>query len=456
MSSLEKQLLEIKEEEIQIHLENPKLNKVKRVLSILSVVVGLLSFFIVVGFFYLVLTNIKIPKGWEVLFAMLVMYGGGFMIAGLYQVLSKGIKYLVHYFIRISQSEYNEKLGRLEEIRKRIIALEWGIKDELETKLKEQCKQKEILYIAKLNNAVATIRARRIPYENAQKLYTELRNEYAAIKILYYHTSRYYLNRLFKITSALSNYDSYDILDYFKKPQRSITNHSPQSLTDKPVTTETNKVVTTPSTQSILSKPTPIDTVKPSVKIETERPIVTAEADAIKLNASNTKETSITELFKEPEQKQIAPAKQKRERRTLKVDYKALNEWKHDIGKLGEFFALEWEKQRLDDSEIEFGNDNLVHVSLVNDGLGYDIKSINGDGTTRFIEVKTTTGSHKTPFFLSEKEIDFMASSKSFFIYRIYWFNVEEGTGAIFIIKGGDDLNRYYDIHPTGFRITPR
>ena len=38
------------------------------------------------------------------------------------------------------------------------------------------------------------------------------------------------------------------------------------------------------------------------------------------------------------------------------------------------------------------------------DGAGYDIRSFELDGRERLIEVKTTNGPAKTPFFLSENE----------------------------------------------------
>lgn len=55
------------------------------------------------------------------------------------------------------------------------------------------------------------------------------------------------------------------------------------------------------------------------------------------------------------------------------------------------------------------------------DGAGYDIKSYTVDGHERFLEVKTTIGHKRTPFFLSRNEKEFSdEASENFRIYRLY------------------------------------
>jgi hypothetical protein len=57
------------------------------------------------------------------------------------------------------------------------------------------------------------------------------------------------------------------------------------------------------------------------------------------------------------------------------------------------------------------------------DGAGYDIKSFELDGSERLIEVKTTNGAAKTPFFLSENERAFSDErSDAFRLLRLYNF----------------------------------
>jgi hypothetical protein len=57
------------------------------------------------------------------------------------------------------------------------------------------------------------------------------------------------------------------------------------------------------------------------------------------------------------------------------------------------------------------------------DGAGYDIRSFELDGRERLIEVKTTNGSAKTPFFLSENERAFSDERPDAFkLLRLYSF----------------------------------
>lgn len=55
------------------------------------------------------------------------------------------------------------------------------------------------------------------------------------------------------------------------------------------------------------------------------------------------------------------------------------------------------------------------------DGAGYDVRSFEVDGQERFLEVKTTVGHKRTPFYLSRIERDFAdEAGDRFRIFRIY------------------------------------
>jgi hypothetical protein len=57
------------------------------------------------------------------------------------------------------------------------------------------------------------------------------------------------------------------------------------------------------------------------------------------------------------------------------------------------------------------------------DGAGYDIRSFDGAGRERLIEVKTTIGHRTTPFFLSENERAFSEErADAFRLVRLYDF----------------------------------
>lgn len=75
------------------------------------------------------------------------------------------------------------------------------------------------------------------------------------------------------------------------------------------------------------------------------------------------------------------------------------------LGKQGEERILTFERARL----ASAGRDDLARkVRWISeeegDGAGYDILSFDQRGLERLLEVKTTTGHERTPFFLSENE----------------------------------------------------
>ena len=57
------------------------------------------------------------------------------------------------------------------------------------------------------------------------------------------------------------------------------------------------------------------------------------------------------------------------------------------------------------------------------DGAGYDVLSFDLHGRERLIEVKTTNGAARTPFFLSRNECDLASERPSdWCIYRVHLF----------------------------------
>lgn len=94
------------------------------------------------------------------------------------------------------------------------------------------------------------------------------------------------------------------------------------------------------------------------------------------------------------------------------------------LGRAGEEFVLEIEKNKLE----KFNRPDLIKkVRWVSedegDGAGFDILSFEPDGRERLIEVKTTNGAARTPFFLSENECQrATASAESWRLYRVHLF----------------------------------
>lgn len=121
------------------------------------------------------------------------------------------------------------------------------------------------------------------------------------------------------------------------------------------------------------------------------------------------------------------------------------------LGRAGEEFVLEMEKKKLEKINRP---DLLKKVRWVSedegDGAGYDILSFDADGRERLIEVKTTNGAARTPFFLSENECQrAAASAESWRLYRVHLF---AQTPRIFKIT--PPLNETLNLRPDTWRAS--
>jgi hypothetical protein len=60
------------------------------------------------------------------------------------------------------------------------------------------------------------------------------------------------------------------------------------------------------------------------------------------------------------------------------------------------------------------------------DGAGYDVLSFDREGRERLLEVKTTNGSARTPFFLTRNECDLARERpENWCIYRVHLFAIQ-------------------------------
>lgn len=92
---------------------------------------------------------------------------------------------------------------------------------------------------------------------------------------------------------------------------------------------------------------------------------------------------------------------------------------------------------------------------MKDDGLGYDIKSFDKCGKKKLIEVKTTKGPSKTPFFISANEWS-NRDKDNFFVYQVSNFQIDNNgkkDGTITKYKG-KDLENILNLTPFTFRAT--
>jgi hypothetical protein len=94
------------------------------------------------------------------------------------------------------------------------------------------------------------------------------------------------------------------------------------------------------------------------------------------------------------------------------------------LGKAGEAFVVDIERARLAESNRGDLARKVRWVSEEDgDGAGYDVLSFNPLGQERLIEVKTTNGAARTPFFLSRNECEFAKERPTdWSIYRVHLF----------------------------------
>ncbi len=94
------------------------------------------------------------------------------------------------------------------------------------------------------------------------------------------------------------------------------------------------------------------------------------------------------------------------------------------LGKAGEAFVLEVEKQRLlENNRADLAQKVRWVATEDGDGAGYDVLSFDQTGCERLIEVKTTNGAARTPFFLTRNEREFATERpEQWRIYRVHLF----------------------------------
>ncbi len=122
-----------------------------------------------------------------------------------------------------------------------------------------------------------------------------------------------------------------------------------------------------------------------------------------------------------------------------------------ELGLIGEFSVLEFEKERLKSIGLDEYINKIKWVSKESDQYGYDIKSFDKYGEEVkeiFIEVKTTKAKGNQNFYVSKHEVDISEMYKErYFIYRIH--EVEGSKAKIYIQSGS--IAECFDLEPYSY-----
>jgi hypothetical protein len=97
------------------------------------------------------------------------------------------------------------------------------------------------------------------------------------------------------------------------------------------------------------------------------------------------------------------------------------------LGKAGEGFVVDLERRQLTEADrADLARKVRWVASEDGDGAGYDVLSFDPVGRERLIEVKTTNGSARTPFYQSRNERDLAEERPAEWrIYRVHLFATE-------------------------------
>lgn len=136
----------------------------------------------------------------------------------------------------------------------------------------------------------------------------------------------------------------------------------------------------------------------------------------------------------------------------LQIDHAEVNKSNKQTGDAGENLVYEMEREYLTGNGRPDLAEKIVHTAAIEgDGTGYDIRSFNLDGTIKYIEVKTTTGGSKTPFYLTINELLFSKINKSqYCLYRVYEYNHHLNTGKYYILRG--DISKATRLEPIEYK----
>jgi hypothetical protein len=118
------------------------------------------------------------------------------------------------------------------------------------------------------------------------------------------------------------------------------------------------------------------------------------------------------------------PIPERLQRLVQKFDPVERDRLNRTLGKAGEAFVVDIERRQLTQADRPDLARKVRWIAAEDgDGAGYDVLSFNPAGRERLIEVKTTNGAARTPFFLSRNECAVATERpEDWRIYRVHLF----------------------------------
>ena len=131
-------------------------------------------------------------------------------------------------------------------------------------------------------------------------------------------------------------------------------------------------------------------------------------------------------------------------RHPARRDYLAQEARNQSLGNAGEQFVVAYERWKLAQYGLHDLADRVEHVALtLGDGLGFDVRSFDQQGHEQLIEVKTTSFSKETPFFVTHNELEVSkAEHDKYLLYRVYAFRKQP---QFFALRGSIEQHCYLD-----------
>jgi hypothetical protein len=132
-------------------------------------------------------------------------------------------------------------------------------------------------------------------------------------------------------------------------------------------------------------------------------------------------------------------------------DFRKLQERRFEIGQLGEKYIVKYERRNL----IKIGRNDLAdkvrRISEEDIGAGYDILSFGINGESKYIEVKTTTGTGST-FELTANELH--TAEKLGQQYWLYFVRDIGGRPQVTKVPNpANQIGKLINIQPTAYTV---